>query len=271
MNRIRRHATALAAAGALAIAVPAAASAATTITISGATASYPLVALLAQRYVKLIHHRVKFKIAQGGSQIGINDVASSRVTIGDLSRDPLPNDPSGLVFYPFAKYYICVVTNSSNPLANLTTAQAQAIFTGKVREWSQVPGATASGPIDVISRQSTAGVISNFQTLLLGGKTVSSAFPAEPSEGLAAQQVKNDPRAIGFVSGYQAARGLNAVGYNGVQCTLANAISGQYAGVARFYEVTRGPATGAAAAFISWIEHSRAASKIISTQWIPTS
>ena len=95
MNRIRRLSVALAVAGVLGVAAPAAASALTTITISGATASYPLVSLLAQKYVKLHPHKVKFKITQGGAQIGINDVAAGRVTIGDVSRDPLATDPAG--------------------------------------------------------------------------------------------------------------------------------------------------------------------------------
>ena len=124
-------------------AAPVAANAATTITISGATASYPLVSLLAQKYVKLHPGKVKFKIAQGGAQVGINDVAAGRVTIGDVSRDPLASDPAGLVFYPIAKYGICVITNKSDPLANLTTAQLIGIFTGKTRSWSGIPGATA--------------------------------------------------------------------------------------------------------------------------------
>ena len=93
MNRIRRLSVALAIASALGVAAPVAASAIPTISISGATASYPLVSLLAQKYVKLKPHKVKFKIAQGGTQVGINDVASSRVSIGDVSRDPLPTDP----------------------------------------------------------------------------------------------------------------------------------------------------------------------------------
>ena len=124
MNRIRRLSVALAVAGVLGVAAPAAASAATTITISGATASYPLVSLLAQKYVKSHPNKVKFKITQGGAQVGVNDVAAGRVTIGDVSRDPLPADPAGLVFYPIAKYAICVVTNKSNTLSNLTQAQA---------------------------------------------------------------------------------------------------------------------------------------------------
>jgi phosphate transport system substrate-binding protein len=270
MSRIRRSAAALAAVGVIAAAAPTYAMASTLITISGATASYPLVALLAQKYTKLVHGKVHFRITQGGAQVGINDVAAGRVTVGDVSRDPLSSDPTGLDFYPIAKYALCVVTSASNHLSNLTSAQVQAIFTGKVHSWSEVPGASASGAIDLVSRQSTAGTLSNFQTLLMEGKKVSSTAPTEASEGLLRQQVKSDPNAIGFLSNYQAALGgLNVVGYNGVACTLANARSGSYTGVARFYEVTKGRASGAAAKFIAWIDASKAARKIVSSQWIP--
>src|ERR1039458_5317778 len=138
MNPIRRLSVALSVAGVLGVAAPAAASATSTITISGATASYPLVQLLAQKYEKVHPNKVRFKISQGGAQVGVNDVAAGRVTIGDVSRDPLSADPAGLVFYPIAKYAICVVTNKANPLANLTQAQLISIFTGKTRSWSAV-------------------------------------------------------------------------------------------------------------------------------------
>jgi phosphate transport system substrate-binding protein len=273
MNRTRRLSVALTVAGVLGVAAPAAASATTTITISGATASYPLVQLLAQKYVKTHPKKVKFKISQGGAQIGINDVAAGRVTIGDVSRDPLKTDPTGLVFYPIAEYGICVITNKSNTLANLTESQLISIFTGKTRSWSGVTGATASGTIDLISRTSVAGVLTSFQTLLLEGKTVSKLAAEEGSEGLLKQQVENDPSSIGFISNYQAEKGgVNSVSLGGVQCNRSTVASGQYkpGGTApRFYEVTKGKATGAASAFIGWVEKSAAANKIISSQWVP--
>jgi phosphate transport system substrate-binding protein len=271
LRRLRRLSLAVVAMGALGVAaLPAAASAIPTISISGATASYPLVSLLAQKYVKLKPHTVKFKIAQGGAQIGINDVAASRVSIGDVSRDPLPTDPPGLVFYPIAKYGICVVTNKANPLSNLTSSQVVSIFTGKTRSWSQVPGATASGTIDLISRTSVAGVLTSFQTLLLEGKKVSSLASELSSEGLLRQAVENDPNGIGFLSNYQAGLGsLNSVAYSGASCNRSTVAAGAYAGIARFYEVTRGAAQGFVASFINWITKSAAARKIIETQWVP--
>jgi phosphate transport system substrate-binding protein len=271
--RLTRHLAALLAATfTLSIALPAVALATSTLSISGATASFPLVSLLTQRYAKL-NKRVKFRLSQGGTQVGINEVAAGRVSIADVSRDPLPADPAGLVFYPIAKYYLCIVTNRSNALANLTQAQAESIFTGKTTEWSKVPGAGASGPIDLISRNAAAGTLSSFQTLLIGGKKVSGPKGApvaeKPSEGLQRQAIEKDPNAIGFLSGYFASQGVNDVGFGGVGCTLANATSGQYAGVARFYEVTKGKAKAAAASFINWIDSSRAAKQIVASQWIP--
>src|SRR5271154_3826051 len=259
MNRTRRLSVALTVAGVLGVAAPAAASATTTITISGATASYPLVQLLAQKYVKTHPGKVKFKISQGGSTIGINDVAAGRVTIGDVSRDLLNTDPKGLVFYPIAEYGICVITNKSNTLSNLTESQLISVFTGKIRSWSGVSGATASGTIDLISRTSVAGVLTSFQTLLLEGKKVSSLASELSSEGLLRQAVENDPNGIGFISNYGASLGaVNSVSYNGVACNQTTVASGQYAGIARFYEVTKGKASGAASAFIGWIESSAA-------------
>jgi phosphate transport system substrate-binding protein len=268
MRSIRRLSAVATAAGVLALAIPAAAAAAT-ITISGATASYPLVSLLAAKYSKL-HRGVRFRIAQGGAQVGVNDVVAGRVTIADVSRDPLSTDPAGLVFYPIAKYGICVVTNKANALANVSQSELASIFTGKVRSWSGVSGAHASGTIDLISRTSVAGVLTSFQTLLLEGKKVSGLAAEEPSEGLLRQQVESDPNAIGFLSNYQSDKGgLNVVSVGGVTCNKSTARSGQYPGVARFYEVTKGPATGAAAKFIGFITKSSAARKLISTQWLP--
>jgi phosphate transport system substrate-binding protein len=268
MRRPRRLIASLVVIAAL-VAVPAVAYAATTISMSGATASFPLLELLATKYHKL-HHNVNFKIAQGGASVGISDAAAGRVSIGNSSRPPQAGDPAGLLFYPIAKYFVCVVTNPSNPVSNLTASQVQQIFTGKVRNWSQVSGATATGPIDVYSRTSVAGVLTTFQNTLLGGGKVGSFATQEASEGLMQNAVKKDSSGIGFLSDYFAlAKGINAVAYNGTACSVANVVSGTYPGTSDFYEVTKGAATGQSEAFIYWIQSNAAAKKIIESNWIP--
>jgi len=268
MHRLRRISAAIMVAGVLGVAAPAAANATALVTISGATSSYPLVSLLAAKYVKLHPKKVRFKITQGGTTVGLNNVKNGSDTIADVAQEPNSSD-AGLVFYPIAKYAICVVTNKSNPLANLTQSQVTGIFTGKTKTWSSVPGATASGPIDVITRTAVAGVLTSFKSLLLEGKSVESSATEESTEGLMRQQVESDPNSIGFLSNYQANKGgVNPVAFNGVACSQTTATSGQYGGVAVFYEVTKGTARGAAASFINWIDSSSAAKKIIASQWV---
>src|SRR5664280_3853612 len=127
MHRFRRFSAAVTVAGVLGVAAPSVANATSLVTISGATASYPLVTLLAQKYVKLHPKKVKFKITQGGAQVGINDVAAGRVSVADVSRDPIASDKGlGLDFYPIARYAICTVTNQSNALATVSYTHLRA-------------------------------------------------------------------------------------------------------------------------------------------------
>src|SRR3954465_1515035 len=187
MTRSRRLVAALAAIGVVSVAVPAGASAASTITISGATGSAPLVALLAKKYVKLKPGKVKFKLAQGGGEVGVQDAAAGRVTIGNAARDPRPSDPAGLVFYPIAKDFFCFDTNPANPVPNLSLAQAQAIWTGQVRNWEDVPGSKVTGTIDLIGRTSASSLPPLVQQLLRGSKTISSLAALKRSDGLVEQ------------------------------------------------------------------------------------
>jgi phosphate transport system substrate-binding protein len=268
MRRPRRL-TALATIAVIAVA-PAVAYAATTISTSGSTASFPLIELLAAKYRQVTKGKVTFKLAQGGATVGIQDAGAGRVSIGESSRPPASTDPTGLTFYPFAEYFVCVVTNPSNPVSNLTAAQVQAIFTGKVRNWSQVSGSSLTTPIDVYSRTSVAGVLTTFQNTLLAGSKVSSVATQEATEGLMQNSIKKDPNAIGFLSDYFAlAKGVNAVAYNGTGCSVANVVSGSYPGSSDFYHVVKGRASGQVEKFIYWTQTSAAAKKIIESNWIP--
>jgi phosphate transport system substrate-binding protein len=267
--RLRRLGVCAAAAGALATAAtPVAAQAKPVITMSGSTSVAPLAALLAKAYVKKYPNRAKFKLAQGGSDVGVADVAAGRVSIGNSSRDPKASDPGGLVFNKIAKDAICLVTNPGNPIANLSQDSIQAIFSGQVRDWSQVPGSGLSGTIDLIGRTAASGTQDAFQKIFMGSKSVSGALAAKASNGLVQQAVQSDKNAIGYVS-LDFVKGTSPAGYNGVACNLRNAKSGEYGGVRNFWMVTRGPATGASAKFIKWIQGSSAAAKIAGKHWVP--
>jgi phosphate transport system substrate-binding protein len=254
----------------LAFATPATAGA-RALLIDGSTSIFPLMNQLAAAYHKATRQPTP-KVGQGTSDAGVNDVNTGRVDIGDVSRDPIiGSDPKGLVFTKIARDGVCMITNPKNPIGNLNQQAVQAIFTGNVREWSEVPGSKMTGPIDLVDRIASSGTQDAFQNIFLGpALKISPSAAAEETNGLVQNKVHVDEHAIGFVS-FAFTGGVNTVGYQGIPCTLRNAKSGQYQGVRNFWMVTKGVPKGAAAKFISWVTSSKNAPvrKIVSSQWIP--
>lgn len=258
----------LAAVAALALLVPASALGRQLI-IGGSTSVLPLAQKLAAAY-HTATHQPQPKVTGGQSDIGISGVHEGRFDIGDSSRDPIKGtDPTGLVFTKIARDGVCIVTNRSNPISTLSKATVENIFTGQIRDWSQVPGAKISGPIDLFDRDGASGTQDAFQHIFLEENTkISSSATAKTSNGLEENSVATDKQAIGFVS-FAYTKGVNAVGYNGVACNLRNARSGQYLGVRNFWMVTKGAPKGATLKFLVWVTSGkRAVDNIINSQWI---
>ncbi len=252
---------------ALVLAVPAGAVAKRLI-IGGSTSVLPLAQKLAAAYHHATH-APEPKVSGGQSDIGVAGAASGRFDIGDSSRDPLSTDPHGLVFTKIARDGICVVTNTQNPVANFSQETIQKIFSGAVRDWSEVPGAHVSGPIELFDRDGASGTQDAFQNIFMGlDLAISPSASAEASNGLEQNAVSAHPNAVGFVS-FHYTTGLNAAAYQGVACNLRNARSGQYGGVRNFWMVTKGAPKGEALKFLAWVTSGNKTTKqIIGSSWI---
>ncbi len=240
--------------------------------IDGSTSMLPLVQKLATAYHKATGKPAP-KVGGGQTAVGIGDAAAGRVDIGMASRDPIIGvDPSGLVFTKIARDGVCVITNGSNPLANVSQETVTGIFTGQIRDWSQVQGSSVTGPIDLFDRDGASGTQDAFQNIFLGESVkISPSATPESSEGLEVNAVGADKSAIGFTSFAATLNsGVHTVPYNGVACTLRNAKSGQYAGVRNFWFVTKGVPKGEALKFIAWVVKpgNTTVRKIVSSEWI---
>ena len=271
MNRYRRLSVALAVAGVLGVAAPAAASAATTtVTISGATASYPLVSLLAQKYVKLFPNKVQVQDRPGRRadrhqrrrRRSRHDRRRLARSAADRSRGPrlLPDrevrdlrghEQSQHALQPHAGAGRLDLHRQD---ARLEPGPRRDRHRHDRPDQPHLGRGRADELPDAAARRQES-LVAGLRTVLRG-----SAPPGgrkRPERDRLHLQLR---RALGSV---------NSVSYNGVACNKTTVASGQYAGIARFYEVTKGKATGAASAFIGWIESSAAARKIISSQWVP--
>jgi phosphate transport system substrate-binding protein len=273
VSRKRIRFIALVCAVAMIVAVPATAEAKgkKIITISGSTSVYPLEAKLARKFIKTKKgKKFGFKILQGGSNVGVSDVAKGRVSIGASSRDPASGDPGGLVFTKIARDALCLITNNANPVGNLSKTQVKAIFVTGGQTWGQngLPG--TGGSIVPIGRAPTSGTHDAFRNIFLDGTNQGNFVQGKASNGLVQQGVQSNPDAVGYVS-LAFTSGVHIVNYEGVECSLRNAISGTYGGVRNFWFVTRGTPTGGAKKFINWTTHSPQARNIVSSEWVPLS
>jgi phosphate transport system substrate-binding protein len=266
---VRAHRTlAVSAVLGLSLAVPATALGRPLI-IGGSTSVLPLAQKLAAAYHRSTHAPSP-KVSGGQSDIGIAGVNEGRFDIGDSSRDPIKGvDPKGLVFTRIARDGVCIITNRSNSIGTLSRSTVEEIFTGQKRDWSEVPGARISGPIDLFDRDGASGTQDAFQHIFLEENLrISPSATAKTSNGLEQNSVSTDKQAIGFVS-FAYTAGVHPVSYNGVSCTLRNARSGQYLGVRNFWMVTKGRPKGATLKFLAWVTSGKkAVDRIINSQWI---
>lgn len=91
---------------------------------------------------------------------------------------------------------IAIIVNQANPLTSLTKDQLAGIFSGNIAEWSAVGG--RNGSIRLYARDDKSGTFDTFRTLVLAGKSLSSAKRFEDSAALS-DAVSNDPNGIGFI------------------------------------------------------------------------
>jgi len=138
-----------------------------------------------------------------------------------------------------------------------------------VRNWSDVPGATATGSI-TSSCARGLGYPGRLPEDLHGLQDGVQRASAKASNGLVQQTVQSDASAIGYVS-QDFVTGTNPVAYQGVGCNLRTAKSGEYGGVRNFWMVTRGHPRAASALqrFIFWVQNSARAQKVVATHWVP--
>jgi phosphate transport system substrate-binding protein len=242
-----------------------------TISMSGSTVAEAVLADLIYFYGHAVKDPPRFSLVGGGTGIGIADVARGVVDAAMVSRNLIPSDPPGLTLTPFALSGVCLVTNASNPVPNLTRAQIQDIVAGRTTTWSQVPGSTRADPIVPAALDVTAGARQVFDQVFVDVSTPEAWQPR--TFALAAQVrdfVEQTPAALGYVDLALTAP-LHAVAYNGVACTKSNLVNATYPAQRPLGVVTKGAPKGALHRFLKWVATSRKARAVIATRYIPRS
>lgn len=133
-----------------------------------------------------------------GSSAGVEALLAGTADIGNSSRNLKDSEKEGgAVENIVALDGIAVVTDPANMVADLTKDQLVGIFTGEVKNWSELGG--ASQPIVVIGRESGSGTRGAFEELL--GIEDACVYANElDSTGAVMAKAASTPGAIGYVS-----------------------------------------------------------------------
>jgi phosphate transport system substrate-binding protein len=165
----------------------------------------------------------------GGSGSGLSQVEAGNIDIGN-SDVFKKSGMADLVDHQVAVVDFTLIVNSKvTGVKNLTTDQLKGIYSGSMKNWSQVGGPNL--PIVVVSRPPSSGTRQTFQTYILGGPETISG-PADlttDSTGTVVKNVQQTAGAIGYAaSGPAKQSGLTIVSIDGNAPTAALVANNTY-------------------------------------------
>lgn len=167
------------------------------LTLDGSTSMQPLVSQLAQDYQRKCPG-AEITVNANGSSRGLTEVANNLMPIADTDVHA-PANLSELVDHKIAVGIFTLVLNSSvTGVTNLTMAQIQDIYTGKITSWDRVGGPKQA--IKLLCRSSTSGTRQAFEAYVLGGKKTKGCPKSDSTADLLAKHLQQTPGAIGYVT-----------------------------------------------------------------------
>lgn len=225
-----------------------------TVATNGSTSMEKVILTLNEQF-NMNNPEVKVSYDPTGSGTGIEAVKNGTADIGLSSRAlKAEEEAEGLKGTQLALDGIAVVVNADSPVADLTVEQIAQVFTGEIKNWSELGG--ADGEIACIGREGGSGTRDGFESIT--GTSGSCVLSQElTSTGAVLEAVKNNPQAIGYasLSTVEGKEGIKAITVNGVACTEETVLDGTYKIQRPFLLVTKEGAAlnQAAQAYLDWV------------------
>ena len=202
-----------------------------------------------------------------GSGAGITGASDGTLDIG-LSSRVLHDDETDVEAITVCLDGIAIVTNTANPVENLTLEQLAGIFTGEITNWSEVGGNDAE--IVVIGREAGSGTRDGFEEIV--GVADQCQYDQElTATGAVTAAVAANENAIGYASLSAVDDSVNDPTVEGVACTEETVQDGSYVLQRPFNFVVKKDAelSDAAQAFITWATDGSANEWILEAGCVP--
>jgi phosphate transport system substrate-binding protein len=225
----------------------------TVIVVKGSTALQPLLAEASQRFMAT-HPDVDVRLAPSGSLDGLAEVLSGTATIGASDEYANTEQARSLTDHRIAVLGFAVMAHRgpyNEAIASLSQAQLQGIFSGKIRNWSQVGGGNQA--ISVINRRPNSGSRALVADIILRGDHFLQGVPELDSSTEVQEKLLSQAGAISYIALPFRNDRLKVFAYEGVAPSTENIVNGNYWLFAYEHLYTKGAPTPAAAAFIDYI------------------
>ena len=206
--------------------------------ITGSTTILPYMSKVSEIYSKKVD--VRIRISDGGSIKGISDLIDGKCSIA-MSSSPIPTEmfsyaeSKGIQIkgFPFADDVIVPIVHPNNPVDTLSLAQLQGIYSGSIKSWESVGG--ASKPIEVVSRGASSGTAEVWKQAVMKARGVKTGAAVQNSNSGVLAYVAEHPEAIGYMSRALLNHEVKPLLVNGVAANGENAKQGKYPISRRLY------------------------------------
>ena len=213
------------------------------IVVDGSTTVGPIAKAFAENYMAK-HPEANVSVSESGSGNGAKSLINAACDVATMSRPMKGTEQKAAqdagvlpIEHVVAMDGIALVVNNRNPVAGLTIEQIRAVYTGKIRRWSELGG--PDEPIVAISRDTNSGTYECFETLVLAGQKMDAKVEYVGSNGAIRQRVMSTPGAIGYV-GLAFTEGVKAVPVEGVEATPETVVGKEYPIARPLYMYTNG-------------------------------
>ncbi|MGN1089847.1 MAG: phosphate ABC transporter substrate-binding protein [Huintestinicola sp.] len=206
-----------------------------TVSTDGSTSMEKVIGVLGEAFETETGITVTYNPTGSGS--GIKAAASGTCDIGLSSRRLKDEEKSqGLKETVLAYDGIAIIVNPENPVSDLDIETIAKIYTGDIKNWSEIGGNDAE--IVLIGREAGSGTRDGFESIT--GTSEKCAYRQElTSTGDVITTVSQNPDAIGYASVASVKDSVKAVKVGGVEANEATIKDGSYVVQRPFVLVTK--------------------------------
>ena len=197
-----------------------------TVVTDGSTSMEKVIGALGESF-KNENSDISFTYNPTGSGAGIKAVAEGTCDIGLSSRYLKDEEKEkGLSETILAFDGIAIIVNPENPVSDLSLETLAKVFTGEIKNWSEIGGADAE--IVLIGREAASGTRDGFESIV-GVEGICQYRNELTSTGDVVTTIAGNPNAIGYASLASLKDNVKALSVNGVSPSEETVKDGSYA------------------------------------------